>query len=227
MTRENEKRRLIVCLPLMFYHCNWLILSCSLCEEQLSGAYFAGETLTVYRLVLKGEVHEKQVIYCIRLFCISEMRLYGLGAPVYLCKLCCWWLSEIQPSTFSQCNSFLLRCLFVSYSIRFLTFYVKFLTAISHCLFSFVYFADSELTSSAGSSTVQCAVWIMESSRKNRTQVCLLFFIVVLLRIDCVFVIIMCHYLKHSQGEAFVICWKDFTCSILFITLLFVVIGWA
>lgn len=106
---------------------------------------------------------------------------------------------------------------FVSYSIRFLTFYVKFLTAISHCLFSFVYFADSELTSSAGSSTVLCAVWIMESSRKNRTQVCLLFYIVVLLKIDCVIVIIMWHYLKHSQGEAFKICIKDLTYFIYYL----------
>lgn len=188
-------------------------------EEQLSRAYFAGETRDSLQSCSERRSTWKASDLLYQIVLHLRMRLYGLGAPIYMCKPCCWWLSEIQLFTFIWCNSFLffLLCLFVSYSIRFLTFYVKFLTAISHCLFSFVYFADSELTSSAGSSTVLCAVWIMESSRKNRTQVCLLFYIVVLLKIDCVILIIMWHYLRHSQGESFKICIKDLTYFIYYL----------
>lgn len=39
LTREKEKRRLIVCVSLMFCHCNWLILPCSL--QQPRRAHFA------------------------------------------------------------------------------------------------------------------------------------------------------------------------------------------
>ena len=56
----------IVCVSLMFCHCNWLILSCSLYEgSQLCGIYSAVGTLTVYSLVLTGETQWAGVM-CIR-----------------------------------------------------------------------------------------------------------------------------------------------------------------
>lgn len=113
-------------------------------EQLLSSVYFAVETPKG----LQARPDRRQQVSCTLLQCIAFQ-----NKPVWiscLClSVCCRWLYSISlslPATVCLCCA----CL----SGRCPAIYSKFLSAISRCLFSSVYFADSELTRSAGSCTV-------------------------------------------------------------------------
>lgn len=145
-------------------------------EGQLSGVYFAVETLDSLQARCDRRKTWNWVSCALDLLYPNTFHLktrpQGLVECVDLFTVLLIVVRVTELFHFQLMQQFFLLCLFDTYCIGDLTFYIKFLTTIRLCLFSFLYFAVcANQLNRIWYFTVCC----LNYGKKNRRQVCLLF----------------------------------------------------